>query len=377
MKVLIFDVAITGHHLEYLHHFYLGALDHPEVEFYFFVSPEFEKKKEMFEWFCASNIKILYSTKEQADKCAKAKMWQLGAFETLLLRKIVNKVNPDYVLLTSLTTIIPLACFLLPRRVKVQGIIYTIYSYQKEKLSALRLNLERMRWYVSSKSKIINKVFLLNDPVNCKEWNKHYNTNKFDYLPDPVPDISGQEFKDVRSQFNIPKESKVFLHFGGMAERKGTLNILKAILLSPEDELKDKVFIFAGRIYNEIKTPFYELLKTANERTKIIVFDDFVSYEFIYNLCFSTDFILIPYQMSNLSSGVIGYASLFKKTVIGPQDGLIGNLIRLYNLGYTIDASDLNSISKSFGFSPKPISSAYADVSTRENFLIRFFDFLK
>ena len=50
----------------------------------------------------------------------------------------------------------------------------------------------------------------------------------------------------------------------------------------------------------------------------------------------------MPYQFTNLSSGVLGYAAVFDKPVIGPDGGLIGNLIKENNLGVTIsDVSPL------------------------------------
>lgn len=55
-------------------------------------------------------------------------------------------------------------------------------------------------------------------------------------------------------------------------------------------------------------------------------------------------YILIPYTNTNQSSGVIGYASYFNKTVIGPKEGLLGQIIQSYNLGLTLSKPDAINI---------------------------------
>ena len=82
---------------------------------------------------------------------------------------------------------------------------------------------------------------------------------------------------------------------------------------------------------------FYEIYDSLLDIVKFFVFFVFCYYEFLYNFCYSCDCILIPYKNPNQSSGVIGYASLFQKPVIGPSQGLLGRLIKEYKLGDTID----------------------------------------
>lgn len=374
MKTMIFDVDIAGHHLEYLHHFYLGALAHSDDDFVFFVSSSFNERKKQYTWPQTSNITFLYSTEEQTAKCLDSKAWKAGLYYTWLLRKVINQVKPDKVLVTTATVFMPFARFILPRDCKVSGIMYTIYSYEKDAWPKWRLQAERWRIRSSVKSSVFDSIYLLNDEDSCKLWNEYYHTSKFKYLVDPVPTVDPGTCTDIRIKLGIPANDKIFLHFGGMAERKGTLNILKAIISTTGNNLSDKTFVFAGRIYSDIHEDFYHLLEKAREKANILVYDEFVAYEFIYNLCFTTDFILMPYKMSNLSSGLLGYASLFKKTVIGPEKGLIGQLIRKYDLGYCIDVYDIDSISHSFSLTPMKLNSVYRDVNTLDRFLSQLFD---
>ena len=57
MRILVFDSVLSGHHLEYIHHIYLGAIQRPEIE-YVFAVPENEwfQVKDNQEWPIANNI---------------------------------------------------------------------------------------------------------------------------------------------------------------------------------------------------------------------------------------------------------------------------------------------------------------------------------
>ena len=57
----------------------------------------------------------------------------------------------------------------------------------------------------------------------------------------------------------------------------------------------------------------------------------------------------MPYQITKLSSGVLGYAAVFRKPVIGPSDGLIGNLIRENGLGKCLPFISKDYIKREFG----------------------------
>ena len=55
---------------------------------------------------------------------------------------------------------------------------------------------------------------------------------------------------------------------------------------------------------------------------------------------------MIPYKLTDLSSGALGYAALFGKPVIGPSSGLIGELIIDNKLGISLDEIKAESIAK-------------------------------
>ena len=365
---LIYEPTLTGHHLEYLHHYYLGALERKDRKFIFLVPKSFDCVKDKYTWEKASHIEFRYID-EKYSRCLTAKnIYRLGWNASRVLNDYVRSTHADEIILTMLMQFIPFIIFLLPRNVRVRGIMYKIYLYTEDKTSWLRLAAERMRFWLTARSKVVETVFVLNDEDSANRFNEIYNTAKFKFLPDPVPQVDVNSVKNIRQELGIPDNHTMYLHFGGLDKRKGTLDILNAIIATPSEMLKDKTFVFAGKQKESLRKEFYPLLEVAEQKTKVLVYDEFCSYEFLYNLCFSCDVVLMPYHLTNLSSGVLGYASLFGKPVIGPKYGLIGHLIKKYELGKVIDipinADALQSVPTKLG-----LQDAYVRINQLDNFI--------
>ena len=117
------------------------------------------------------------------------------------------------------------------------------------------------------------------------------------------------------------------------------------------------------------------MLIQARRNTNVLVFDRFCTYEYLYDLCFTADVILIPYHLTNLSSGLLGYASLFHKPVIGPSEGLIGQLIRSFGLGITISHICSEELLKAITYDYYPtVDSSYAENNTTDKFINTLLD---
>ena len=333
MRTLIFDSSVTGHHLEYLHHYYMEAIGHTDEEYVIMVPNDFIKVKKEYDWPYSSNISFFYIPEEDEILLKETNFYKLGWNTSKILQRAVRKIKPDRVLLTMLMQFIPFIIFLLPRNVRVRGIMYKIYLYEEHRMGKLRLAAERLRFWLAARSSKIEKIFVLNDEDSARTFNTLYSTSKFRSLPDPVPSVDFSKVKSVREELGVSPVEKLYLHFGGLDGRKGTIDILKSIIASKKGELKDSCFVFAGRINKNTLNDFYDLLSVAKEKTRILVFDQFCSYDFLWNLCYSCDVILMPYHLTSLSSGILGYAAVFNKPVIGPDNGLIGNLIKKYELG--------------------------------------------
>ncbi|MCQ2217093.1 MAG: hypothetical protein MJZ33_01250 [Paludibacteraceae bacterium] len=349
MRVLIFDENISGHHLEYLHHYYQGAIERVDDEFIFCLEDGFLKHKDKYSWPKAENVSFVFMDDSEMSKIRNLKGWKQRCRISKLIALKAKEFSANRVILTHLIYLLPFLMFFMPKGIMVRGIVYRIYLHTRSKVSKFRYAADVFLYWLMAHCRIMEKVFILNDQKSADKLNKIYHTNKFVFLADPVPNVDKEVLINLRSQYGIPVENKVFFHFGGLTYRKGTIEILKAINMSKKEDLDRLTFVFAGRIYDDMKDDFYELLKIAQTKVQILVFDTFCTYEFLYNMCFSIDVILMPYRQTEMSSGVLGYASVFEKPVIGPKDGLIGSLISDYRMGCAMENVDAVSIKNTFG----------------------------
>lgn len=338
MKTLIFDIYNTGHHLEYIHHLYNGAgQNYKNQQFVFIVHPNLLENSVNLFWDVYPNVNII-PIKESEFKIFNKSGIRNSYHQCKLLKDYVNRTNSKKILLLSLVDLMPLLP-LICSKFKISGIVYTIFT-RKESRSLFKKIVDFLLYTLYSKANCFESIFLLNDAASCRLINRMFSTTKFKFLPDPAMKTAIINNIDIREKYNIPKEKRIFLHFGTLSARKGTLTILECIKLLPSDFLNKVAFIFAGRIEKEIENEFNRLLLKCNSLVQIIVINNFCSYELLAQFCLSSDALLIPYKITSNSSGLLGYSALYNIKVIAPAEGLLGNLVRYYNLGYTI--KDLN-----------------------------------
>lgn len=342
--ILIFDDIISGHHLEYIHHIHeYIATQMPEMRAIFVVPFDFLENKERLDWSSCDNIEYRYLSAEDIDKCSTSSAMKKALLRTKLLRKYAKRERADTIVLITLMAFMPFVSILMPRRVKVRGIIYNIYLYDWKKYSIFRKIQDWLKYVLLTRSKVIDKIFILNDNSACCYLNKLYNTTKCTYIPDPI-NIETKEPRNIRKDLGISQDSKMYIHFGGLTARKGTMDIVETIIKMSEDEAKNKSFVFAGKVYNDIRERFYSRIEIARSKTSVLVFDEFCSYEFLNNLCYSCDVILAPYKNTSFSSGIVGYGAVFRKPVVGTKGGLLGKLIERNKLGVVSASLDANTL---------------------------------
>ena len=332
---MIFEPAIGGHLLEYIHNIYIYATK-SEHHFIFVLSNDFNDVKDNLIWPSSGNIEIITLSHEESNKCRNTNFIKSSWYFNKCLRHYVKKYHVDNVMLLYLIRPMPFLPFFIPQNTHVSGIIYNIPLYHNN-IPFTKNLINKITYYLLAKSKNIKNIFLLNDQWSVDVYNNRYHTKKFVHLTDPIPNIDMSAVRDLRAELSIAKENKIYLQFGSLDERKNTLNILRALLLMNQEELKNKTFIFSGKLSKEIKEEFYRLVNSLKNKVQIIVKEGFVTYEFLNSLCYTSDCILTIYNNVEMSSGTIGYAAFFRKPVIGPSAGLLGKLIIENKLGYTIE----------------------------------------
>jgi hypothetical protein len=374
-NILIYDNQIDGHHLEYIHHLYKGAQSRTEFNFIFVIPESFLKIKNQLEWKQVDNIQFVFI--KEKDIYLNENIF-LRSYKISKYVKSVAKVNNvSDVFFITLMTLLPSIIFFFNSKIKVSGIIYQIYLYRWSKASIFIKLQDIFKYIILTKSTFFKSLFILNDSGSADYLNKIFKTTRFKYLPDPFIPLPTNKLQNLRNKLQIPHNKKIILHFGAIAERKGSLNILKSINSLSENDLLNFTFIFAGRVDNNIKDEFYKIYSQIKKKTQVFVFDEFCEYEFISSLCFTCDFILIPYLVTANSSGVLGYAAQFNKPVVAPRNGLLGKLIKKYKLGVLLSSSSIKSI-KSFLLSINDhnidVKSYYLEGRTVSNFNNKIFE---
>ena len=342
-RVMIYDTSIYGHHMEYLHHIYM-ATEGREADFVFVIPDEFKQLEGKLEWPNRRNVAFDLIPKSVIDNLNGG--WFSSRWKRAnLCANYIRKHEVQEVFFIELIVQFPFLPLFVPKGVRLSGILYQLIPYEWNRLS--RVSKIKCAIEVASyaKSRCVKAPMTLNDNSCACYYNRRFHTDKFISIVDPVMPLAYKP-QDVRRELRLSDDDKMILHFGGMTNRKGTLLILEAANLMSVEQLKDKVFVFAGKVGQDIRVSFYKMIDQLKDKTRIYVFDEFCTYERLADLCHSCDCILVPYRNYSYSSGVIGYSAQFQKTVIGPNLGILGKLIRRNKLGPLLSNLDAVSLAK-------------------------------
>lgn len=344
-KIAIFDFYLGGHHIEYLHHIYINAVEHREKDFTFIIPCNFHTFKSDFVWPESDNVKFLFYDLD--DKYIRSLGFRKKSkLLCQLLKRFIQETGIKDVILIETMAFLPYLPVYISRKVNITSILYHLPIYYKAPTFKNKLHTE-LDMSIIAYSRCLKKVCLLNSSSAVEIYNKKYHSNKFAFLPDPyTPLICKRSVEEIKKEHNINSCKKVFIHIGGLTRRKGTIEILDAVAQLNTECLEDKCFIFAGRVIEDIKKVFYEKIEQLKNKVQIIVFDQFCEYSFFAELCTIADYIIIPYKNTAQSSGICSYAAQFKVPVIGPAEGLLGSLIRDNGLGYTINGINADKLAK-------------------------------
>lgn len=355
-KILIFQINLGGHALEYLHHILEWAKTDIKSRFLFCI-PKNEYTKDFF-YNIPENIESsdTYFLSDK-DKTVKGKC--------KILRDKITLHKPTDVLLLSFDQYMPYF-HLLPRNVKYTSFFYHVYLYTwKEDSIKQRIKSVINTWLLVN-NKAVSNILICNGTNEDIYFNKLYHSSKFKNIVDPISFISTDRSK-------IKSDKTVFLHMGVMTNRKGTLTILESIKLLSSDKLKKIKLIFAGVISEEIKYRFYKLKHDLDNKVEIIVNDKFCSNDEINLYCREADYLLMPYSETSKSSGMFAYSSAYDISTVATNRGKFKKIVRKYKLGHLID-DNVESLYQFFldiDFEKrKQVTEQYINRNSIENFII-------
>lgn len=190
------------------------------------------------------------------------------------------------------------------------------------------------------------------------------------YLPDPVKiyNESDSKLAEIKKNLAIQPGRTTFLMFGVPQKRKGIYELLDAIsLLSPE--LCQKFcLLLVGPIASEslVQTRLKELSETLP--IQISIRDEFVPDREIQSYFQVSDVILAPYQRHIGMSAILVRAAAADKPVLSTNYGLMGEIVKRYKLGLTVDASIPAEIAKGLTQFILKSPTELCDISSMKDF---------
>ena len=351
MNKLIFDPAITGHHSEYIGHLVDYIVTNPsEVNYIFVINPAF---KEEFPDIVAKavsslNITWVYVTPKELELCYKGNLIKKSFNQYKVFNKYALSYNVTHAVILYFNTL-QLALILKRPNYTVSGILFLqFYRMQvntfKEKAKYYR---KYYTTYLYTLNKKITRVHILNDKKSADFLNEKFNTEIFKKLADPIPQLTPINNFNIYQHYNISRDQKIFLHIGGLADRKGTLDIIKATEQIPTVLQSKIVVLLVGKgngkdVEEKIKRQM--VLSKQNTLSTIIWDNQFVPNSMMKSLFNDCDIVLMPYKNPEASSGILGHAMASNKKVITTGQGLLKEMVLTNNLGYLLNEVTPKSI---------------------------------
>lgn len=329
MRYLIFVPEAGGHHLEYTNHLVALAERNTENEYIFCVHSTIKNNQDFLLYgYKVANIKVYEILKIELPT---SKGYFRHSYELCkLLKTKARMYKAEKIFLIMIMPFSPFIFLPIWGGLKISGIVYKIYLYGWKRSSFIHKVYDVVRFWLATKCKHIEKIFILNDELASKIFNRKYRSDKFIYIVDPYFPIA--EKVNNQDLYTICNEKKIISHIGVLKERKGTYEILKAINKETTNLFKDNVFIFAGKPENEER--FRQELNRAKEYAQIIFYNGFLPFNEIGNIVKNSYCLLLPYHNTDQSSGMIGYAAQYGIPVVVPKENLLKKLVLKYKLGY-------------------------------------------
>jgi glycosyltransferase involved in cell wall biosynthesis len=194
------------------------------------------------------------------------------------------------------------------------------------------------------------KTLFCLDPFAVKHIEQFRSLAQVPYLPDPVQTQNQSEItpQHLHKQLGIQSNRQVLLLFGALNGRKGIYELLDAIAQLPHEYCQKICLIMAGGANTseqiQIKAKVAEICQT--NPVQIIEYYNFIPEDHVLAYFQLADIVLAPYQRHVGMSGILLLAATAGKPILSSDYGLMGELVRRYHLGLTVDSTKPEEIVK-------------------------------
>ena len=193
---------------------------------------------------------------------------------------------------------------------------------------------------IMSHRKTMSEILML-DPLAPQFYNTILMSSKFRFLPSDLNQI--EITLNPRKYFGLP-EDKVILLFPGINEkRKGIFEFLTALFRAFDENLcfrKEIAVVFTGHIDLTVHDTLYKTvanLRDSYPDTPVFLFDRFLTDDEFMTLISASDIVCMPYIKFRGMSGILIHAAAYGRPVLASEFGLVGELVKRYDLGVVCD----------------------------------------
>lgn len=357
-RFMLFDLALGGHHGNYIRHLLEFWVDQ-QLSGYLdiVVVPDFLRvHAEVAAWIATLDrpeIRLLPITNQEADSLPPRNS---GINRTLrnfqewkLFGKYAATLRSDQALLMYFDTCeLPIALGL-SSPCPFSGIYFRpTFHYADFASDPLSRQEKLQQWREKA---ILNRVlkhpqlhtlFCL-DPFAVKQLAQWSQTTTVVPLADPVDPHPSPHLpvETLRDRLGLQAGRMVFLLFGALDGRKGIAQILDAISLLPPDLCQRLCLLLAGATSateQALIQPKIERLRQTHP-VQVIEHYQFISEEDVSSYFQLADVVLATYQRHVGMSGILLLAAAAGKPVLSSNYGLMGELVRRYSLGIAVDST--------------------------------------
>ena len=200
-----------------------------------------------------------------------------------------------------------------------------------------------MRNYLACHRPTLGEVLML-DHLAPDYYNTVLKTSKYRYLPEFVNRVD--LLPDPRQHFGLPENRIILLLPGAISRRKGALEFLDGLQTAfryPENISEQIAVVFAGPIDEGINDLLYErvsMLRSRYPNVPVLIFNRFLTDDEFVNLIAVSDVVCMPYVNFIGTSGILMHAAAYGRLVLASEFGVIGELVRRYDLGEVCNEED-------------------------------------
>lgn len=193
---------------------------------------------------------------------------------------------------------------------------------------------------LAARRRFMTEILTL-DPLAPNYYNKVTATKKFRHLADYTQRV---ESPISREQLGLPVDRTIFLLAGGISDYKGVREFLTAVRLACADSERFRrkaCVVLAGRILESRDLVYTTVAELVDQypQVPILIFDRRLTDQEFSSFVAAADVVCIPYIDFVGMSSLLLHAAAHEHPVIGPEYGLLGELIRRNQLGLLCNPS--------------------------------------